>query len=142
MPTPLYDQLKQLAAEQPLRLDMPGHHGRPLSVENLWDVSIDFTENGRTGDLFGGAGDAIEAAELLWAERFGFDACLFLTGGSTQGIHTGLALLAGMDGHVALDRGSHRSAYNALALLGLIPHSHPPLAGGGGHHRPCCAGRC
>jgi len=122
MPTPLYDQLKQLAAQQPLRLDMPGHHGKSLLAENLWDVSIDVTENGHTGDLFGGTGDAIEEAELLWAEKFGFDACLFLTGGSTQGIHAGLALLAGLDGHVALDRGSHRSAYNALALLGLTPH--------------------
>lgn len=121
MPTPLYDQLKQLAAEQPLRLDMPGHHGKAL-VENLWDVSVDFTENGRTGDLLGGSGDAIEAAENLWAERFGFDACLFLTGGSTQGIHAAMALLAGAEGHVALDRGSHRSIFNALALLGHTPH--------------------
>lgn len=121
MPTPLYDQLKQLAAEQPLRLDMPGHHGKAL-VENLWDVSIDFTENGRTGDLLGGSGDAIEAAENLWAERFGFDACLFLTGGSTQGIHAAMALLAGAEGHVAIDRGSHRSVFNALALLGHTPH--------------------
>lgn len=125
MPTPLYDQLKQLAAERPLRLDMPGHHGMPLPVENLWDTSVDFTENGRTGDLFGGAGDAIEEAEQLWARRFGFDACLFLTGGSTQGIHAGLALLSGLDGHVALDRGSHRSAYNAMALLGITPHYLP-----------------
>ncbi len=122
MPTPLYDSLCDLAAQQPLRLDMPGHHGKPLPVEVPWPTHIDFTENGHTGDLFGGRGDAIEAAEGLWASRFGFDACLFLTGGSTQGIHTGLTLLAGADGHVALDRGSHRSAYNALALLGLTPH--------------------
>lgn len=122
MPTPLFDQLKKLADSQPLRLDMPGHHGKPLPVENFWPAHMDFTENGATGDLFGGTGDAIEEAEELWASRFGFDSCLFLTGGSTQGIHTGLALLAGLDGHVALDRGSHRSAYNALALLGLTPH--------------------
>lgn len=122
MATPLYDQLTRLAASEPLRLDMPGHHGSPLPGEFLWPSSIDFTENGETGDLFGSGSDAIEAAEQLWADRMGMDACLFLTGGSTQGIHTGLALLAGAGSHVALDRGSHRSAYNALALLGLTPH--------------------
>lgn len=122
MPTPLYDMLKKLAAQDVLRLDMPGHHGKPLPVENFWPSGIDFTENGRTGDLFGVGGDAIEEAERLWAKRLGFDSCLFLTGGSTQGIHTGLALLAGCGGHAALDRGSHRSVYNAMALLDLIPH--------------------
>ena len=121
MPTPLYDCLRELADRQPLRFDMPGHHGAPLPG-GLADASLDFTENGRTGDLFGSGGDAIEAAERLWAATLGFDDCLFLTGGSTQGIHTGLALLAGCEGAVALDRGSHRSAYHALALLGLTPH--------------------
>lgn len=110
MPTPLYDSLRGLAAQAPLRLDMPGHHGGPLPGGFPWPSEIDFTENGRTGDLYGGEPDDIQAAEGLWAERFGFDSCLFLTGGSTQGIHAGLALLAGEGGSVALDRGSHRSA--------------------------------
>lgn len=119
--TPLYDCLRRVADRDPLRLDMPGHHGRVFPVENLADITIDFTENGHTGDLFGGSGDAIEEAERLWAETCGFDSCLFLTGGSTQGNHTGLALLAGAGGAVAVDRGSHRSVYNAMALLDLTP---------------------
>lgn len=122
MPTPLYDCLRRLAAEEPLLFNMPGHHGRVLPVENLADISIDFTETNRTGDLLGGSGDAIEAAERLWAERLGFDSCLFLTGGSTQGNHAGLALLAGEGGAVAVDRGSHRSVFHAMALLDLTPH--------------------
>ena len=133
MPTPLYDSLLALAAQGPLRLDMPGHHGRPLPGGFPWPSAIDFTENGRTGDLFGDEPDAIQGAERLWAERFGFDSCLFLPGGSTQGVHTGLALLAGAGGSAALDRGSHRSAYHALALLDLTPHflPRPWLAGEG-----------
>lgn len=119
--TPLYDCLREVAARNPLRLDMPGHHGRVFPVEGLADITIDFTENGHTGDLFGGAGDAIEEAERIWAEVCGFDSCLFLTGGSTQGNHAGLALLAGAGGTVAMDRGSHRSVYNAMALLDLTP---------------------
>ena len=59
MPTPLYDCLKELASQHPLRFDMPGHHGAPLPG-NLADASLDFTENGRTGDLFGPGGDVIE----------------------------------------------------------------------------------
>ena len=121
MPAPLYDSLRALADTRPLRLDMPGHHGGPLPGGFPWPAGLDFTENGRTGDLFGEAPDAIQAAERLWAEGLGFGACLFLTGGSTQGVHAGLAMLAGAGGRVALDRGSHRSAYHALALLDLDP---------------------
>ena len=124
-PTPLYDSLLHLAQANTLQLNMPGHHGKPLAVEGLWPSALDFTENGSTGDLFGSGGDAIEEAEQLWAKAVGMDQCLFLTGGSTQGVHTGLALLAGIGGHVALDRGSHRSAYNALGLLDLTPHYLP-----------------
>ena len=87
MPTPLYDALRALADTRPLRLDMPGHHGFPLPGGLTWPSAIDFTENGATGDLFGEGPDAIQAAEGLWAARLGFDACLFLTGGSTQGVH-------------------------------------------------------
>lgn len=121
MPTPLYNSLRALADTRPLRLDMPGHHARPLPGDFPWPSGIDFTENGATGDLFGEEPDEIQQAERLWAERFGFDSCLFLTGGSTQGIHTGLALLAGAGGAAAVDRGSHRSVYHALALLDLSP---------------------
>ena len=125
MPTPLYDALRALAGVGPLRLDMPGHHGAPLPGEFPWPSGLDFTENGATGNLYGDEPDAIQAAEALWAGRFGFDSCLFLTGGSTQGIHTGLALLAGAGGAAAIDRGSHRAVYHALALLGLTPHFLP-----------------
>ena len=125
MPAPLYDALRALADARPLRLDMPGHHGGPLPGGFPWPSALDFTENGATGDLYGDEPDAIQAAEALWAERFGFDSCLFLTGGSTQGVHAGLALLAGAGGAVALDRGSHRSAYHALALLGSAPGGAP-----------------
>ena len=121
MATPLLDELRAQAEARPLRLDMPGHHGKPLAGGFPWPSELDFTENGRTGDLFGGEPDGIQRAEALWAARLGFDSCLFLTGGSTQGIHTGLALLAGAGGAAAIDRGSHRSVYHALALLDLSP---------------------
>ena len=125
MPTPLYDALRALAGAGPLRLDMPGHHGAPLPGEFPWPSGLDFTENGATGNLYGDEPDAIQAAEALWAGRFGFDSCLFLTGGSTQGIHTGLALLAGAGGAAAIDRGSHRAVYHAWPCWGSPPISCP-----------------
>ena len=117
--TPLYDALTSFAAQNPLRLHMPGHKGKPLpGLDNL--AAIDFTELPPTGDLFSG-GDAIEAAEALWAKAFRMAHCLFLTGGATQGVQAALALACRPGDAVLLDRGSHRSAYNALALLDLRP---------------------
>ena len=117
--TPLYDALTAFAARDPLRMHMPGHKGKPLlGLDNL--ATIDFTELPPTGNLFDGGG-AIGEAEGLWAEAFGMDSCLFLTGGSTQGVLAALTLACRPGDRVLLDRGSHRSAYNALALLDLKP---------------------
>ena len=117
--TPLYDALTAFAAQNPLRLHMPGHKGKPLpGLGSL--AAIDFTELPPTGNLFDGGG-AIGEAEGLWAEAFGMDSCLFLTGGSTQGVLAALTLACQPGDRVLLDRGSHRSAYNALALLDLKP---------------------
>ncbi len=117
--TPLYDALTAFAARDPLRMHMPGHKGKPLlGLDNL--AAIDFTELPPTGNLFDGGG-AIGEAEGLWAEVFHMDSCLFLTGGSTQGVLTALTLACQPGDTVLLDRGSHRSAYNALALLDLKP---------------------
>lgn len=121
MPTPLLDALRAFAASEPLRLDMPGHHGAPLPMEELagW-TALDFTETSPTGDLFGGTGPILEA-QALWARRWGGEGCLFLTGGSTEGILTALTLTNSPGGEILVDRGSHRSVYNAMALLDLQP---------------------
>ena len=117
--TPLYDALTSFAAQHPLRMHMPGHKGKPVpGLDNL--SAIDFTELPPTGNLFDGGG-TIGEAEGLWAEVFHMDSCLFLTGGSTQGVLTALTLACRPGDTVLLDRGSHRSAYNALALLDLKP---------------------
>ena len=117
--TPLYHALTSFAAQNPLRMHMPGHKGRPLpGLDSL--AALDFTELPPTGNLFDGGG-AIGAAEGLWAEVFHMDSCLFLTGGSTQGMLTALTLACRPGETVLLDRASHRAAYNALALLDLRP---------------------
>lgn len=113
MGTPLYSKLKMLADQNPLRFHIPGHKGVPI-------FPLDFTELSATGNLYG-EGEAILEAQNLWAVEYGFSEGLFLTGGSTQGVYTALGLCCKEGDTVLLDRGAHRSASNALALLGLEP---------------------
>lgn len=128
--TPLYTALAAFAARQPLRLHMPGHKGQPLPGLPGFPTEFDFTELPPTGDLYR-RGGPVEEAENLWAEFWGADCCLFLTGGSTQGIHTALRCATPGGGLVLADRVSHRSIHTGLALLGYpvgwIPRE--PLAG-------------
>ena len=91
--TPLYDVLRQYAAEKPARFHMPGHKGGKLPVSELTAAAgLDVTEIPGTGNLYC-AGEPFDSAQALWAEKFGFEFCQFLTGGSTMGLHTGLSLL-------------------------------------------------
>lgn len=118
---PLYDALTAFAGQSPLRMHMPGHKGKlPFAPWLEAAAALDFTELTPTGDLFAGDGP-IRAAEDLWAEVFHLPRCLFLTGGSTQGIHTALTLACQPGERVLVDRGCHRSVYHALALLDLRP---------------------
>ena len=121
MPTPLVDALRAYAGREPLRFHMPGHKGRSLPLSELkWLAPMDVTELSGTGNLYE-PGEPFDAAQELWAKRFGFDQCQFLTGGSTQGVHTGLALCCAAGEKVLIDRSCHRSAFHAMALLDLQP---------------------
>ena len=121
MPTPLYDAVRNYAGREPLRFHMPGHKGRFLPTAELKGLaSIDVTELYETGNLYE-AGEPFDSAQALWAERFGFEQCRFLTGGSTMGVHTGLALCGGPGGRALVDRGCHRAVFHALTLLDMEP---------------------
>ena len=121
MPTPLYDALRAYAEGLPLRFHMPGHKGKFFPVPELMGLALlDVTELPSTGNLYT-AGAPFDEAQRLWAEVFGFEFCQFLTGGSTMGIHTGLALCARPGSRVLVDRGCHRAVFHALALLDLEP---------------------
>ncbi|MCD7802780.1 MAG: aminotransferase class V-fold PLP-dependent enzyme [Clostridiales bacterium] len=118
---PLYDALRQFADEKPLRMHMPGHKGIGLPVPELRGyAALDFTETDRTGDLYRADG-LIDRAEQLWADYWGSESCLFLTGGSTQGLHTALSLAAEAGSTVIMDRVSHRCLHTGMALLDLRP---------------------
>ena len=119
--TPLCDVLRNYAAQTPARFHMPGHKGGPLPLPELSDAArLDVTEIPGTGNLYL-AGEPFDSAQKPWAERFGFDHCQFLTGGSTMGIHTGLSLLCAPGDQILVDRNCHRAVFNAMALLDLEP---------------------
>lgn len=119
MSTPLYDALTAFADTDPLRLHMPGHKGKGLPG---WErmAHVDFTELPPTGNLYE-PGGAIGQAEKLWADVFGMQECLFLSCGSTQGLHTALTLACPVGGTLLVDRNCHWSVYHAMALLDLEP---------------------
>ena len=119
--TPLYDAIRAYAAQNPARFHMPGHKGSFLPVPELQSIApLDVTEVEPTGDLFSG-GEPFDQAQALWAQHFGMEDCLFLTGGSTLGLHAALALFCRPGDQVLIDRGCHRAVYNAMALLDLEP---------------------
>ena len=118
---PLVEALLRHREANPAPFYMPGHKGRPLGLETLAPTSAwDMTELPGTGNLYEG-GDVIAQAEELWAHAFGFPTCQFLTGGSTQGLHAALLLAAREGRELLADRCSHRSVFNAMALLDLNP---------------------
>ena len=98
---------------------MPGHGGRaPFSP---WEpYALDTTELGITDDLYH-AERGIARAEALYARAAGAGASLFLTNGSTCGIHVMLQLYAREGDTVLLPRNAHMSAVNACILGGLRP---------------------
>lgn len=129
MAAPLYDSLVSLAKSNPLRMHMPGHKG---IGEGLFSdiTSIDFTEIEPTGNLYTGKG-TISDAEDLCAQYAAAKSALFFTCGSTQGVYTMLAEAVGMGSELILERGCHKSVYNAMALLDITPHYiyAPPIPG-------------
>lgn len=120
MTAPLYDALLRFAAETPLRMAMPGHKGKPVHPLGTAFSRLDFTELPPTGNLYA-PGGPIEEAEALWAKWWDMDCCLFLTGGSTQGILAALLCVTRPGDLVLTDRMSHRSIHNAFALFDLRP---------------------
>lgn len=119
MNTPLYSALDKFRKKNKLRLHIPGHKGKQMP-KNPDFYGIDFTELSGTGNLYE-EGEPFQQAQQLWADRFHFPHAQFLTGGSTQGVYSALALLCKKGDKVLLDRGSHRSGIHGMGLLGLEP---------------------
>lgn len=120
MNTPLYHALRALSQKHTARFHMPGHKGKDVLPDFGPILPLDFTEVYETGNLYTGEGP-IRQAEEQAARFYHAPDCHFLTGGSTQGIHTMLYAAAGVGADVLFDRNCHKSAAHAAAMLDLSP---------------------
>lgn len=117
--TPLYDALRAFAGAEPLRMHMPGHKGRPLPLPEL-------AGSPPGCDELPPLAICTPAADPLRPPRpSGPGFSTFSTVFSSPGAPPRAYILpwrclpAGEQ--VLLDRGCHRSAFHALALLDLYP---------------------
>ncbi len=100
---------------------MPAHKGGAECLAPLAEaLKLDVTEIPDTGSLFDGEGATAEA-EILAAKLFGTAGTFMSAGGCTLCIQAMLRLAAPEGGKIICGRVIHRSASNAMALLGLDP---------------------
>lgn len=119
---PLYAAVLNYIAQNPARFHMPGHKGMASPLKELFGdaMRFDVTEIPGTDSLYDAAGPILEA-ERLAASLFGVRETLLSASGASLCIQTMLRLVAGRGQKVLCARNLHRSAVNAMALLGLEP---------------------
>ncbi len=121
MKTPLYDAVTAHNKKNMVSMHMPAHKGAAECLYALKGMqTFDITEIPDTGSLFDGEG-ATAQAELLAAELFETSASFMSAGGCTLCIQAMLRAVAPQGGKVVCGRVIHRSAINAMALLGIEP---------------------
>jgi arginine decarboxylase len=119
LPAPLYEALVHHRELGRASFHTPGHKCNPAALPpDLY--SLDFTELPDTDSLFEASG-AIRQAEELAAELFGTARTCLSAGGCTLCIQAMMRLAAPEGGKILCSRVVHRSAVNAMALLGLEP---------------------
>ena len=102
-------------------MHMPGHKRNESLLSDGLPYSIDITEIDGFDNLHDMQGVLKETAELA-ATLYGARASFPLVGGTTCGILATMHALCPRGSHVLMSRGSHKSVYNGIELLGLHPH--------------------
>ena len=102
-------------------MHMPGHKRNESLLSDGLPYGIDITEIDGFDNLHDMQGVLKETAELA-ASLYGSCAAFPLVGGSTCGILASMHALCPRGSHVLMARGSHKSVYNGVELLGLHPH--------------------
>ena len=120
MATPLFDGIRKYADKAVSSFHTPGHSANAPFINKILTAELDLTELKETASLYDG-GDIIEQSERNMAEIFGARRSLYSGGGCTLCIQTMLRLCAKNGGKVIAGRVIHKSAVNAMALLGLQP---------------------
>lgn len=119
--SPLLRALDAHRAKGRASFHMPAHKGAAECLSPLGEIlRLDLTELPDTGSLFDGEGATAEA-ERAAARFFGTAGTFMSAGGCTLAIEAMLRLLFPRGGRLLCSRVIHRSAVNAMALLGITP---------------------
>ncbi|MDO9354246.1 MAG: aminotransferase class I/II-fold pyridoxal phosphate-dependent enzyme, partial [Solirubrobacteraceae bacterium] len=127
---PYAEAVRAFAAAEPRRFTVPGHKGGPAAPRAL-SARLGGAETFDLPLLIPGvdrpAGDGraapLERAERRAARAWGAARTWFLTAGATQGNLAACLAVAQGERRVAVQRTSHGSTFNGVALAGLLPTS-------------------
>ena len=111
--------LSALQKNDKIPFHMPGHK-RNGEFDYLFGSEIDVTEIEGTDNLHDAHGILKESMEYA-ANVYGVKGTRFLVNGSTCGIFASLRTLSRRGDVVLVARNCHKSVYNAIELLGLVP---------------------
>ncbi len=119
--SPLFDRLREHRARGHSSFHTPGHKGNFFSdfLPNVL-MNMDYTELPDTDALYE-ANDVILRTEQNAADLFGVKRSLISAGGCSLAIQAMLRLVSERGKKIICARNAHRSAVNAIALLGLEP---------------------
>lgn len=113
------DCLARYAKENGVRAHMPGHKGNGEGILNSV-YKYDITELSFSDNLANPEG-VIMLAEKDIATLCGAKRSRILTGGSTLGVLSALYAVKNKGSKIIIQRGSHKSVFNALELFGIEP---------------------
>ena len=112
--------LSVLQKNDKIPFHMPGHKRNDKFEYLLGAEKIDVTEIDGTDNLHDANG-VLKGAMEFAAGVYGVRETRFLVNGSTCGILAGMRTLARRGDRVLIARNCHKSVYNAVELLGLVP---------------------
>ena len=124
---PFLEALREYAARNPARLNVPGHKGGPAADpelrEAIGDRALALDVPALTwGVDVGPEPTPFQSAQLLAAEAWGARRSWFLINGASQGNHVALLTLRHAGEEVVVQRNAHSSTIDALVMTGMRPH--------------------
>ena len=114
----LYESLKKYGDSEMYPYHMPGHKRHPEEYLPESFACIDITEIEGFDNLHNAEGIIKEAQDFA-ADIIGAEHTYFLVGGSTAGVLSAISAAVPKGGTLLMARNAHRSAYNAVGLMGI-----------------------
>lgn len=122
---PIYEALNQYKKNRIVPFDVPGHkqgRGNPELQEFLGEkcLSVDVNSMKPLDNLLHPV-SVIKDAEELAAEAFGCKRAFFMVNGTTSAVQSMIMSVCKEGDKIIMPRNVHKSAINALVLIGAIP---------------------